>query len=247
MCDSKSYYITSLSPSKNHPITPPAAKTATVNITYLPNNPITKPIFPPLHSLISSCANNKTPVPDGHFILTADRQEQHLLFCCHPCPVLRIPDLLFHDDAGLELYLYPVRRDYLDAGNQPSDKVVVKFRYLAAVSAQESIHVLHPLFIAFSQLFLFPCLRLFFFQGIDLLRDPAVAFIKLLRISACLGIFRDQRNHLFLFGFYPVGVFVGLLFPSVTADHPDHILPECAYKIALVSCDAVDGLHDRPV
>ena len=111
----------------------------------------------PFHHF-SACANNKTPVPDGHFILTADRQEQHLLFCCHPCPVLRIPDLLFHDDAGLELYLYPVRRNYFDAGNQPSDKVGIKFRYLAAVSAQESIHVLHPLFIVFSQLFLFPCL-----------------------------------------------------------------------------------------
>lgn len=143
----------------------------------------------PLHHP-PACANNKTPVPDRHFILTADWQEQHLLFCCHPCPVLLIPDLLFHDDAGLELYLYPVRRDYFDAGNQPSDKVVVKFRYLAAVSAQESIHVLHPLFIVFSQLFLFPCFRLFFLQDIDLFRDPAVAFIKLLRISACFGISR---------------------------------------------------------
>ena len=62
-------------PIKKPPHTPPTTKTATVNITYLPNNPITKPIFPPLHSLISSYANNKTPVPDRHFILTADRQE----------------------------------------------------------------------------------------------------------------------------------------------------------------------------
>ena len=77
----------------------------------------------------SACANNKTPVPDGHFILTADRQEQHLLFCCHLCPVLLIPDLLFHDDAGLELYLYPVRRDYFDAGNQPSDMDSSKFSF----------------------------------------------------------------------------------------------------------------------
>lgn len=71
-------------------------------------------------------------------------------------PVLLIPNLLFHDNAGLELYLYPVRRDYFDAGNQPSDKVVIKFRYLTTVSAQESIHILHPLFIVFSQLFFLP-------------------------------------------------------------------------------------------
>lgn len=56
-----------LSTSKNHPITPPTTKTAAVNITYLPNNPITKPIFPPLHSFISSYANNKTPVPRQAF------------------------------------------------------------------------------------------------------------------------------------------------------------------------------------
>lgn len=55
------------SPSKNHPITPPTTKTAVVNIAYLPNNPITKPIFPPLHSFISFCANNKTPVPRQAF------------------------------------------------------------------------------------------------------------------------------------------------------------------------------------
>ena len=52
---------------KNHPITPPTTKTAAVNITYLPNNPIIKPIFPPLHPFISSCVNNKTPVPRQAF------------------------------------------------------------------------------------------------------------------------------------------------------------------------------------
>lgn len=132
----------------------------------------------------------KHPSPTGILFLPQTGRNNIFYSVVIPCPVLLIPDLLFHDDAGLELYLYPVRRDYFDAGNQPSDKFVVKFRYLAAVSAQESIHVLHPLFIVFSQLFLFPCLHLFFFQGIDYLRDPAVAFIKFLRISACFGISR---------------------------------------------------------
>ena len=42
---------------------------------------------------------------------------------------LLIPDLLLHDDTGLELYLYPVRRDYFDAGNQPSDMDSSKFSF----------------------------------------------------------------------------------------------------------------------
>lgn len=119
---------------KNHPITPPTTKTAAVNITYLPNNPITKPIFPPLHSFISSCANNKIPVPRQAFYSYRRPAGTTLLFCCHPCPVFLIPVLLLHDNAGLELYLYPVRRYYPDACNQPSDKVIVKLRYLPAVS-----------------------------------------------------------------------------------------------------------------
>lgn len=70
MRDSSSYCIPSLSPSKKYPIISPTIKIAAVKITYLTNNPITKPIPSPHHSIIPQPVPTiKHPSPTGILFL----------------------------------------------------------------------------------------------------------------------------------------------------------------------------------
>lgn len=85
-------------------------------------------------SCVALYANNKTPEPIGHFILTINTGRNSVPYsvvipACH----LLISDFLLHDDSRLELDNQLLGRDYLDACYQPSYKVIIKFRYLAGL------------------------------------------------------------------------------------------------------------------
>ena len=87
-------------------------------------------------------ANNKTPEPIGHFILTINTGRNSVPYSVViPACILVITDFLFHDDSRLELYDQLIGRDYFDACYQPSDKVIIKFRYLAGLALQKTVHI----------------------------------------------------------------------------------------------------------
>ena len=56
-----------------------------------------------------------------------------------PAYILVIADFLFHDDSRLELDDQLIGRDYFDACYQPSDKVIIRFRYLAGLALQKTV------------------------------------------------------------------------------------------------------------